>query len=447
LNAVFSCNAVSNITTTQTRITVSNFVSGNYFLGVTCWDGSIYYAPYNGTSGILQFTPSTGFQGFVGTQVSYTGSAKWYTGVMGADSNIYFFGGASTSILKYNPATATASLITIAGTGGTFAANSYRGGILGPNGRIYLSPYATTSIFWFDPATVTSGNIATNSSSSLRYEGCSMAPDGKIYMSPFSGVNTMLILDTSTGSVVYPAAGTTTAQTFRGGASLSPNGNLYFPPSVTNGNVLYYNSNTGGNLIANTSPLVYRDSHLGPDGKVYITANNGGSNVIVVNPTDNTLTNSNNALGTINVVNTSLNFVSGGSLINNGSVTINGSSAEMYNYNTVITNNGTIHLENNCTFYSSGATLNTLTGTITIDTGARLYLQDFPLRNCGTIINNARLVSSNTIFNYNGGIITNNGSFNGGGEVNNADGSGACGTGTLDGTDPITPTGTTCPPS
>ena len=298
LSAVFSCNAVSNITTTQTRITVSNFVSGNYFLGVTCWDGSIYYAPYNGTSGILQFTPSTGFQGFVGTQVSYTGSAKWYTGVMGADSNIYYFGGGSASILKYNPATATASLITIAGTGGTLAANSYRGGILGPNGRIYLSPYAATSIFWFDPATVTSGNIATNSSSSLRYEGCSMGPDGKIYMSPFSGVNTMLILDTATGSVVYPAAGTTTAQTFRGGASLSSNGNLYFPPSVTNGNVLYYNSNTGGNLIANTSALVYRDSHLGPDGKVYITANNGGSNVIVVNPADNTLTNSNNALGT-----------------------------------------------------------------------------------------------------------------------------------------------------
>jgi hypothetical protein len=298
LTAVFSCNAVSNITTTQTRITVSNFVSGNYFLGVSCWDGSIYYAPYNGTSGILRFTPSTGFQGFVGTQVSYTGAAKWYTGVMGADSNIYFFGGGSTSILKYNPATATASLITIAGTGGTFATNSYRGGILGPNGRIYLSPYAATSIFWFDPATVTSGNIATNSSSSLRYEGCSLGPDGKIYMSPFSGVNTMLILDTSTGSVVYPAAGTTTAQTFRGGASLSPNGNLYFPPSVTNGNVLYYNSNTGGNLIANTSALVYRDSHLGPDGKVYITANNGGSNVIVVNPANNTLTNSNNALAT-----------------------------------------------------------------------------------------------------------------------------------------------------
>ena len=298
LTAVFSCNAVSNITTTQTRITVSNFVSGNYFLGVSCWDGSIYYAPYNGTSGILRFTPSTGFQGFVGTQVSYAGSAKWYTGVMGADSNIYFFGGASASILKYVPATATASLITIAGTGGTLAANSYRGGILGPNGRIYLSPYAATSIFWFDPATVTSGNIATNSSSSLRYEGCSLGPDGKIYMSPFSGVNTMLILDTSTGGVVYPAAGTTTAQTFRGGASLSPNGNLYFPPSVTNGNVLYYNSNTGGNLIANTSPLVYRDSHLGPDGKVYITANNGGSNVIVVNPANNTLTNSNNALAT-----------------------------------------------------------------------------------------------------------------------------------------------------
>jgi hypothetical protein len=298
LNAVFSCNAVSNITTTQTRITVSNFSSGGWFLGVTCWDGHIYYAPFNATSGILRFTPSTGATTIVGQQVSYAGSSKWYTGVMGADSNIYFFGGSSASILKYVPATATASLITIAGTGGTLAANSYRGGILGPNGRIYLSPYAATSIFWFDPATVTSGNIATNSSSSLRYEGCSMGPDGKIYMSPFSGVNTMLILDTSTGGVVYPAAGTTTAQTFRGGASLSPNGNLYFPPSVTNGNVLYYNSNTGGNLIANTSPLVYRDSHLGQDGKVYITANNGGSNVIVVNPTNNTLTNSNNALGT-----------------------------------------------------------------------------------------------------------------------------------------------------
>jgi len=296
LSAVFSCNAVSNITTTYSKITISNFVSGDYFLGVTCWDGNIYYAPYNGTRGILAFNPTTGVQGFVGGQVSYTGSAKWYTGCLGADSNVYFFGGSSASILKYNPATATASLITIAGTGGTFAANSYRGGILGPNGRIYLSPYAATSIFWFDPASVTSGNITTNSSSSLRYEGCSLGPDGKIYMSPFSGVNTMLILDTTAGTVTYPAAGTTTAQTYRGGASLSPNGNLYFPPSVANLGVLYYNTSSGGNIIANTSALVYRDSHLGPDGKVYITANNGGSNVIVVNPTDNSLTNSNNAL-------------------------------------------------------------------------------------------------------------------------------------------------------
>ena len=175
---------------------------------------------------------------------------------------------------------------------------------------------------------------------------------------------------------------------------------------------------------------------------------------IVVNGTlttnaalDNGGSITNSALGTINITNGSLNFSSGGSLINNGNVTINGGAAQIYNFNTVITNNGTIDIENAGTFYASGATLNTSTGTITIYATGKLFVQDFPLRNRGTITNNGTITNTNTIFNSNGGIITNNGSYSGGGTVNNANGSGACGTGTLNGTAPITPTGTACPPS
>jgi len=305
LNAVVSCNAVSNITATYSKITISNFTSAGWFLGVTYPDGSIYYAPYNSPAGILKFTPATSATTFVGTASGITYSnngAQWYDGCLAPDGYIYYFPTNYGKILKYYPPTDTASLITIPiGTqsGLTYANGTYRGCILGPNGSIYLSPYNAASIFKFNPSDVTFSNIPVINTGGQRWEGCSLGPDGKIYMTNFSATTTFILLDTSTTpeTVSYPAAGTTTAQTYRGGATLAANGNLYFPPSVTNLGVLYYNSSSGGNLISHTASVLYRDSHLGPDGKVYITPNNGGTPVIVVDPTTNTLSDATNALG------------------------------------------------------------------------------------------------------------------------------------------------------
>ena len=54
-------------------------------------------------------------------------------------------------------------------------------------------------------------------------------------------------------------------------------------------------------IIANTTALVYRDSFYGPDGKIYIMPNNGSATVMVVNPANNTVTNSNNSLTSVNI--------------------------------------------------------------------------------------------------------------------------------------------------
>ena len=299
LDAVFSCNAVSNITVTFSKITITPaFVAGGWFLGAVHPNSNIYFAPYNATNGILCLNPNTGVTSLVGVNsgISYAGSAKWYTGCLGPDSNIYFFPTLKATILKYIPSTDTASEITITETGGSYASQGYRGAVLASDGRIYSSPYNATTVFWYNPVTNTSSNITSASSGANRYEGAAIGANGNIYMSPLTAQLPLLKLDLSTGTTSTAiTTGVSATNTYRGAASLATNGNLYFPPNSTNTPVICMTSNESVSLLSVTSATGYRDSFLGPDGNIYVIPSGNPLYVIRVATSNNsisTLTNS-----------------------------------------------------------------------------------------------------------------------------------------------------------
>jgi len=309
LNAVFSCNSVSNITTTFNKIGISNWAANHWQLGVAHPNSNIYFSPYNAAN-ILCYNPFTNTQTFItggpNSTATFTGSAKWNQGCLSPDGTIYFFPWTAATILALNPTTNDTCNISLAGRGGTYTSSGYRNSIYARDGRIYLSPYGATSIFWFDPSNLSTGNITSAAGvnlpgSSVRWEGTSLGADGNIYMNPLTGAQPVLRLNLSNYSTTTVSAGLTAGQTYRGAATLAVNDALYFAPAQANAGILYVNSNLTTGIIANTTALVYRDSFYGPDGKIYIMPNNGSSNVMVVNPSNNTVTNSNNSLTIVNI--------------------------------------------------------------------------------------------------------------------------------------------------
>jgi hypothetical protein len=177
--------------------------------------------------------------------------------------------------------------------------------------------------------------------------------------------------------------------------------------------------------------------------------------------------------GTINI-NGSINSAGYGPykapVINNGTITISGSGSQLYNDGgSTVTNNGTIHITNASAWVPSAPSVNTVTGTVIVDELCTLYIQNAPFTNHGTLTNNGTInlnenlindgtitntATSNfnqhsirTVYNYGGGVINTSGTITEAGPVNNANGSGACGAGTLGGTNPLIATGSACPPS
>jgi hypothetical protein len=116
-----------------------------------------------------------------------------------------------------------------------------------------------------------------------------------------------------------------------------------------------------------------------------------------------------------------------------------------------ITNINNIFISSGATFTNNGRIDNepyyiTNRGTF-VNTSFGTLLAKNTIYNTGTLTNNGILTNTTQIYNSYGGTITNNGTYSGsGGQIFNGDGSGACGTGTLNGTSPLTATGNTCQP-
>ena len=190
-----------------------------------------------------------------------------------------------------------------------------------------------------------------------------------------------------------------------------------------------YNS---GYLIMQTENPLNNYGLIVNSGGIY----NNGSSLINYNAIDNLSegTIENNPSGTISNYQTFLNSGTvtcvGGSIFNNFNST--------YNY---------YSFTNSATFNNYGGLTNTI-GAIFTTSNILTNYAGSTITNNGTIINTDTIinVSGATVYNYNNGIITNNDTFTNNGNVYSPTVDAGCGVGTLNGTSPVTATGTNCPP-
>jgi hypothetical protein len=188
----------------------------------------------------------------------------------------------------------------------------------------------------------------------------------------------------------------------------------------------------------------------------------------------NSGTITNNAVATV---------TNSGTIINNAGATLTNVFNGIFSNNSIVTNDGTLAnsgtltnggtitnnnlITNSRNINNNSILINSVTGRITSAfglqinvgstfTNAGILTNTNSLNFYGTIFNTGSitstfttLYSTNITYNYNGGIFTQNTAKDqrAGYQLNNANGSGGCGTGTLNGTAPLTATGTTCPPS
>jgi hypothetical protein len=74
---------------------------------------------------------------------NFSGSDKWFGGVLAPNGKIYGIPHNSTSVLIIDPVTNTADTTTITGLTGI---NKWQGGVVAPNGKIYCIPGNNTSV-------------------------------------------------------------------------------------------------------------------------------------------------------------------------------------------------------------------------------------------------------------------------------------------------------------
>lgn len=242
------------------------------------------------------------------------------------------------------------------------------------------------------------------------------------------------------------------------------NATLTIPLSGTFITTVLFTNSSRGTVNNSGSVIITSAGTVTNSGVITITSTGGVTNSgTITNNASATVTNSgtiiNNAGATLtNIVNGIFSnnsivtndgtLANAGTLTNGGTITNNSliTNSRNINNNNTLTNSATGTIANTFGFQMIvGSTFNnagTVTNTNTLNFAGRVF-------NTGTMTSSYSILDSTAVFyNYNGGIFTQNTSRAqvAGYQLNNANGSGGCGTGTLNGTVPLTATGTTCPP-
>jgi len=146
--------------------------------GVLAADGNIYGIPSKATQ-VLRFNPRTQRATLVGKQLPRS-DAKWSSGVLAADGNIYGIPFNATQVLRFDPRTQRATLV-----GDQLPDNGkWQGGVLAADGNIYGIPCDATQVLRFDPRTQQATLVGDELPGDIKWNGCVLAADGSIYGIP-----------------------------------------------------------------------------------------------------------------------------------------------------------------------------------------------------------------------------------------------------------------------
>ena len=123
----------------------------------------------------------------------FTGSGKWWGGVLGPDGKIYGIPLGSADILVLDPAAGTASRRTMgAYLSGT---SKWHTGVLAPDGKIYAMPFNSPDLLVIDPVagTATRTVLDGDFSGTSKWIGGVLAPNGVIYGIPYTSADILAL--------------------------------------------------------------------------------------------------------------------------------------------------------------------------------------------------------------------------------------------------------------
>jgi hypothetical protein len=258
--------------------------------GVLASNGKIYGIPYDTTS-VLIFDPitntidtttlsSTSFPSI------FTGSGRWWGGVLASNGKIYGIPYNSTNILVIDPYNNTLTTIDISGLVPAPVAGGWVGGVLAPNGTdIYCAPYNATRILKINTINDTASYVVTAIAGSTKFAGGVLAPNGFIYFIPRTAAN-IFYVNTATDAVASTAHGQGVSWS---GGVLGQDGLVYWIP-YSNGNIVVMTPGPTGTPAFTTiaSPVAgsnkWNGGILAANGRIYgIPYDN--NNVLVINTT------------------------------------------------------------------------------------------------------------------------------------------------------------------
>jgi len=210
---------------TSTLINTGLIASNEYTGGCLGGNGNIYLAPFSGTN-VLEFDPVNRTYREIATGL--TGTNNYNGAVMDTTGNVFCIPQNQTTCVKVDCSVEPVSISTV-NFGATFGSARYISGTVHPNGNIYLAPLQSDSFLELDPATETSTTYSTGKGTGqLLCQGALTGADGKIYGVSYNS-STILRLDPDTGTVDEPFTHGQGTNAFIGGVA-APNGNIYLAP-------------------------------------------------------------------------------------------------------------------------------------------------------------------------------------------------------------------------
>jgi len=282
-------------------LTGSTIAGGSYSGFITAPNGNIYAIPAT-ASGSVKFNTTGSSSGFTYITTSSLSNltTKFSGAALAKNGCIYMVpyglpGGNWLTVMKINTNTDQISALgDILNPAGSY---SYVGAVYAPNGFIYGIPHSAPNVLKINPNDDTLsyfGNVTGSGNINfMPFQGGVLASNGVIYCAP-RDFGVILKIDTNTDTLSTVNIGLPNAQNTNKwfGGVLAPNNEcIYFIPYNTTGSLkidprtdqITFINSPGASVFLNQGGMV------GPDGLIYGNQPNNGSNRVVINPFNDTI--------------------------------------------------------------------------------------------------------------------------------------------------------------